>query len=81
MGPVTLCGPGGVVAGAGDGSGELTVLLGGVFPDVAFRRFFTTNSVESFLPKTFLFDLKIKKSQSQLNRNVAKTRNYFWRLF
>lgn len=66
MGPVTLCGPGGVTAGAGDApeTGELTTLLGGVFPDVAFRRFFTTNSVESFLPKTFRFDLKIIKSLS-----------------
>lgn len=65
MGPVTLCDAGGVTAGAGDApeTGELAALPGGVLPGVAFRRFFTTSSVESFLPKTFRFDLKIIKSQ------------------
>ena len=43
-------------------TGELTVLLGGVFPDAAVRRFLTTNSLESFRPSTFLLDLNMKKS-------------------
>lgn len=67
MDPVTLCGPGGVTAGEeedddGDasGTGELTALLGGVFPDAAPRRFLTPSSVESFLPNTFLLDLNVK---------------------
>lgn len=73
MDPVTLCRPGGVTAGEegeeeeedddGDisGTGELTVLLGGVFPEAALRRFLTPSSVESFLPNTFLLDLNVKK--------------------
>lgn len=73
MGPVTLCRPGGVTAEGGDTSetGELTVLLGGVFPDAALRRFLTPNSVESFLPNTFLLDLNIKKNPV---KNLCKLR-------
>lgn len=66
MGPETLCRPGGVTEeeeeGDTSGTGELTVLLGGVvFPDAAPRRFLTFSSEESFLPNTFLLDLKMKK--------------------
>lgn len=76
MGPVTLCDPGGVTAGAGDTpeTGELATLPGGVLTDVALRRFFTISSAESFLPKTFLFDLKIRNSQSVLTKQeLCKT--------
>lgn len=69
MGPETLCRPGGVTAEEGDTSetGELTVLLGGVFPDAALSRFLTFSSVESFLPNTFLLDLEMKKLRISVN--------------
>lgn len=43
-------------------TGELTALLGGVFPDAAVGRFLTPISLESFRPSTFLLDLSMKKS-------------------
>lgn len=72
MGPENLCRPGEVMAEGGDAdeTGELTALLGGVFPDAALRRFLPPNSVESFLPSTFLLDLKMKTRLKNLYKHI-----------
>lgn len=74
MGPGTLWRPGEVMAEGGDAeeTWELTVLLGGVFPDAALRRFLIPNSVESFLPNTFLLDLKMKTCILRISINTHK---------